>query len=377
MPFLSLPSQSQRLYRRGENNCSNVDYQFATDWICASNEFCISVNTGSTAICCSDAKDAESYIDLPPVSCNVQLMNHTARPDNNIFSYNRRQELDGCGNDCCPPGYTCEDALCVMMIEQVLFPGKVEGTDYVASLASASASEKSTVTKTTSSSPTSVDGTSRMSGTTTSSESSDIPSLQVIPVTVHPFSTSTSSSMSTTAPTISAMTTNNLSASPTPSSIVVSNPHSSKAVSTGAIAGISIGALTALVFILSGLFFAIRSSKRRKEQQEYTSAQQDIFEPRAHNETEQPSELAAFDGRNGHNTKPDVLTALPDQPTSPGLQSSQTASRAEIATSELHAESRSSVPMSFELPVEHPSERSPVYQSGGGKGYKAYRPGMA
>ena len=87
-------------------NCSAVDAQFPLNFQCASNEYCISVDTGSTAICCNNQVKCEL---LQPVSCDIQNNNATLHPDANIFITEVGQTFAPCGEawSCCPSGYNC------------------------------------------------------------------------------------------------------------------------------------------------------------------------------------------------------------------------------------------------------------------------------
>ncbi|KAL5360993.1 hypothetical protein BJX96DRAFT_175820 [Aspergillus floccosus] len=105
-----LPSHAASLTRRDENTCpisyktcSNAD--LLASFCCPTSSTCISLDQGSTVICCPEGQSCD-YIE--PIPCNVQLQSATLHPKNPVKTTKLNGKLPTCGDACCPFGYSCD-----------------------------------------------------------------------------------------------------------------------------------------------------------------------------------------------------------------------------------------------------------------------------
>ncbi|QQK41497.1 GPI transamidase component PIG-S [Penicillium digitatum] len=94
--------QSFDLPSRSSDACSSS---------CSSGSTCISLDQGSSSICCPAGQDCD-YIS--PITCDIQQQNVTAYPESVIKTTRLGDILPKCGNECCPFGYTCQGNTCAL-----------------------------------------------------------------------------------------------------------------------------------------------------------------------------------------------------------------------------------------------------------------------
>ena len=112
------PEQVLGVLERRDSSCGNktfVQCPFANlpdNFCCPAKSSCITLDSGSTALCCPEGADCSS---IQPIICDVTQQNITAHPETSIMTSNFDVDLLKCGtNTCCPLGYNCKDNLCVI-----------------------------------------------------------------------------------------------------------------------------------------------------------------------------------------------------------------------------------------------------------------------
>ena len=144
---------AHQIFTRAESNCNKVDSRLPDDFKCTSQDAkCISIDDGSSAICCTDDQDCKS---IRTIACDIQKQNVTAFPDSAIFTTSLSKTLSTCGSDCCPFGYDCitqadGDSFCSMLISQSSLSGSKaqSSSSSTSTSASATSTSKSTATST-------------------------------------------------------------------------------------------------------------------------------------------------------------------------------------------------------------------------------------
>jgi hypothetical protein len=85
-------------------SCASVDRRLPGNFCCTSGQFCISLDSSSSALCCPDGA---SCSQIQPLSCNVTSQNPELYPGASVQTTRLHDNLPACGNGCCPFGYTC------------------------------------------------------------------------------------------------------------------------------------------------------------------------------------------------------------------------------------------------------------------------------
>ncbi|KAL4963369.1 uncharacterized protein BDV14DRAFT_176849 [Aspergillus stella-maris] len=81
------------------------------NFCCSSGTTCISIDSGSSVICCPEGQDC-SFIQ--PITCDVSKQNASTHPNNVIKTTRLDDDLPTCGSACCPFGYSCQGNFCAM-----------------------------------------------------------------------------------------------------------------------------------------------------------------------------------------------------------------------------------------------------------------------
>ncbi|KAJ5959939.1 uncharacterized protein N7479_007089 [Penicillium vulpinum] len=100
------------LFSRSSDTCPSSYTRCGTtpnDFCCPSDSTCISLDQGSSSICCPAGEDC-NYIS--PITCDIQQQNVTLYPESVIKTSRLDDSLPKCGDACCPFGYTCQNNTC-------------------------------------------------------------------------------------------------------------------------------------------------------------------------------------------------------------------------------------------------------------------------
>ncbi|KAL3442649.1 hypothetical protein BJX65DRAFT_286578 [Aspergillus insuetus] len=107
---------SPNLHLQRSDTCPSGSSQCTGDGLpdsfcCASSSTCVSIDSGSSVICCPDGQDC-TYIE--PITCDVTKQDASLYPSNVIKTTRLNDDLPTCGDSCCPFGYTCQGDFCAM-----------------------------------------------------------------------------------------------------------------------------------------------------------------------------------------------------------------------------------------------------------------------
>jgi hypothetical protein len=87
------------------------------DFCCSSSDTCMPLSSDTTVVCCPKGMDCNVIRTIP---CDIQQLNVTAFPQNDIFTTRLGDTLPTCGDACCPFGYRCNgDNDCELEVEDV------------------------------------------------------------------------------------------------------------------------------------------------------------------------------------------------------------------------------------------------------------------
>ncbi|KAK5045389.1 hypothetical protein LTR84_009253 [Exophiala bonariae] len=103
----SSPDSRSLLLRRDDVSCKAVDSRLPDNFTCPEGSNCISLDSGSSALCCPDGNTCSN---IAPIPCDIQGQNATRNPNASIFTTKSGDNLPSCGSSCCPFGYACIDA---------------------------------------------------------------------------------------------------------------------------------------------------------------------------------------------------------------------------------------------------------------------------
>lgn len=152
---LSFPAH--HLFERALTCSNSSDTQCGSglpgNFCCPSSETCIVLASNTTALCCATAEDCEV---ISPITCNIQAQNVTAHPGQPLMTTNLTGTLATCGTGCCPFGYSCSGASCVIDADQ-------DSTTSASTASSSSATSTATLTQLLPSSSSTTSSTSYMS----------------------------------------------------------------------------------------------------------------------------------------------------------------------------------------------------------------------
>ncbi|MCJ1380954.1 hypothetical protein MMC17_004063 [Xylographa soralifera] len=81
------------------------------DFCCPSAGTCNPFNNGASAICCPPGDTCES---IQPIPCGLDALNATAFPQNPLHTTDLTTQLQTCGANCCPGGYSCVNGKCTL-----------------------------------------------------------------------------------------------------------------------------------------------------------------------------------------------------------------------------------------------------------------------
>lgn len=83
---------------------------FPSNFLCSEGTTCLALTSDySAALCCPSGQTCSL---IAPISCDAQLWNATAFPNNQVHS-SVTVTLSQCGQSCCPVGYQCQAEQCV------------------------------------------------------------------------------------------------------------------------------------------------------------------------------------------------------------------------------------------------------------------------
>ncbi|WPH03652.1 Hypothetical protein R9X50_00653500 [Acrodontium crateriforme] len=109
---------AHKILPRADSTCggtaglSPCGASFPSDFCCPTTSTCLKLNTNSSVtavICCPPGKDCAA---IRPLSCDQNMQNATLSPGSQLHS-NPLQNLATCGDNCCPPGYACDNDNCI------------------------------------------------------------------------------------------------------------------------------------------------------------------------------------------------------------------------------------------------------------------------
>ncbi|CRG90060.1 GPI transamidase component PIG-S [Talaromyces islandicus] len=93
----------------GYNSCGSP---YPSDFCCPSSTKCLGLDSGSSVLCCPTGSDC-TYIQ--PITCDIQAQNATADASANVKTTRLSDQLETCGDACCPFGYSCaKNSTCVL-----------------------------------------------------------------------------------------------------------------------------------------------------------------------------------------------------------------------------------------------------------------------
>ncbi|KAE9381646.1 hypothetical protein N431DRAFT_458217 [Stipitochalara longipes BDJ] len=91
------------------------------DFCCPTGQTCIPLAANTTVLCCPNGQDCST---IRTITCDVQLQNITAHPDNTLKTTVLNVPLPTCGSGCCPFGFACNaNGNCVIDADQTVAPG--------------------------------------------------------------------------------------------------------------------------------------------------------------------------------------------------------------------------------------------------------------
>ncbi|KAF2265580.1 hypothetical protein CC78DRAFT_543116 [Lojkania enalia] len=96
----------------GMSNLFQCGTEFPSDFCCPQGTACSPINGTELigTVCCPNSASCEVLV---PISCDVNQLNATQHPDNQIhISDTKDVVLPRCRDRCCPPGYTCQGGGC-------------------------------------------------------------------------------------------------------------------------------------------------------------------------------------------------------------------------------------------------------------------------
>ncbi|KAJ5492539.1 hypothetical protein N7539_001285 [Penicillium diatomitis] len=134
------------LFTRSSGSCPD-SYNTCGDGLpdnfcCPSTSTCISLDSGSSAICCPAGASCD-YIS--PIVCNIGAQDASSHPKNPIKTTNLNATLSTCGTACCPLGYTCQSGSLCALIKDTSHTATSKASD-TTSATSLTATESSSVT---------------------------------------------------------------------------------------------------------------------------------------------------------------------------------------------------------------------------------------
>jgi hypothetical protein len=95
--------------------CSMVDSRLPGNICCGSGTSCISIDNGTSAICCPNTIDCSA---IQPITCEISLQDPSQHPDAAIQTTLLNKTLDTCGDSCCPFGFSCSGSICLLNIDE-------------------------------------------------------------------------------------------------------------------------------------------------------------------------------------------------------------------------------------------------------------------
>lgn len=100
------------------------------NFCCPAKTKCIPLAGGTTAICCPEGGTCQK---ISPLTCNVALQDPEKFPSAGLKTTVRDGQLERCGEECCPFGYTCnDDDECVMDEDQSEPPARASESESAA-----------------------------------------------------------------------------------------------------------------------------------------------------------------------------------------------------------------------------------------------------
>ncbi len=81
------------------------------NFCCPSTSTCVAFNDGRSAICCPSGRDCST---IQPINCDLTRQNATAHPSSQLYTTDLTTNMESCGNQCCPQGYSCKNGQCTV-----------------------------------------------------------------------------------------------------------------------------------------------------------------------------------------------------------------------------------------------------------------------
>ncbi|KAH7364297.1 hypothetical protein BKA65DRAFT_388047 [Rhexocercosporidium sp. MPI-PUGE-AT-0058] len=127
------------------------------NFCCPASSTCIPLAGNTTVLCCPNGSNCSI---IKPITCDLSAQNVTENKDNTLKTTALNVPLLSCGAQCCPFGFSCNDAgNCVMNADQKVVPGPAaapsssSGTNSPTAPATTSTNTSSNPSSTSSSSP--------------------------------------------------------------------------------------------------------------------------------------------------------------------------------------------------------------------------------
>ncbi|KIV94233.1 hypothetical protein PV10_02020 [Exophiala mesophila] len=158
--------------RQNVDTCTNVDSRLPGAFKCGSGTNCLSLDNGTSALCCPDGNTCNNIATIP---CDVTLQDASKNPDATIFTTRTGDRLPTCGSKCCPFGYSCiasnrdDNSVCSLILGL-----SKSGRETTSSASSASSSAPSAPTASSSSTAAATSSRSTTSPPTSSSTASTV-----------------------------------------------------------------------------------------------------------------------------------------------------------------------------------------------------------
>ncbi|KAK4863511.1 hypothetical protein LT330_002289 [Penicillium expansum] len=146
---------------------------------CSSGSTCISLDQGSSSICCPAGQDCD-YIS--PITCDIQQQNATAYPSSVIKTTRLGDSLPKCGDLCCPFGYTCQGNTCSLNQKTSTTATASVSSSSASTTSSTSASSSSSSSSTNTATPSVSSSSINTASSSSTTESSATPLATITPV---------------------------------------------------------------------------------------------------------------------------------------------------------------------------------------------------
>jgi len=133
--WLSIPTEayaSSNLFERAStclapnySQCAGIQASLPPTFCCPANSNCIPLAGNTTLLCCPTGQNCAVIQTIP---CDVSLQNATSHPNNILKTTALSVPLAQCAGQCCPFGYSCDGANCILNKNQDSVPSAASST---------------------------------------------------------------------------------------------------------------------------------------------------------------------------------------------------------------------------------------------------------